>query len=67
LNIADLPTIKKLTELGIVVPPKYLPPWIQDKRFLFSYLSYSSLLTTFDGSLKSPFYEKIFKKYDSLS
>jgi len=64
LNIADLPTLKKLSELGIVAPPTYMPPWITDKRYLLSYLSYSSFLTTFDSSLSSPFYEKIFDKYD---
>ena len=64
LDIADLPTLKKLSELGIVAPPKFLPPWITDKRFLLSYLSYSSFLTTFDSSLSSPFYEKIFDKYE---
>jgi hypothetical protein len=41
-----------------------MPPWITDKRYLLSYLSYSSFLTTFDSSLSSPFYEKIFDKYD---
>jgi hypothetical protein len=64
LNIADLPTLKKLSELGIVAQPKFLPPWITDKRFLLSYLSYSSFLTTFDSSLSSPFYERIFDKYE---
>jgi len=64
LNIADLPTLKKLSEIGIVAPPTFMPPWITDKRYLLSYLSYSSFLTTFDSSLSSPFYEKIFDKYD---
>jgi uncharacterized protein (TIGR02421 family) len=64
LDLADLPTIKKLSELGLVSPPKFTPPWIKDKRYLLSYLSYSSFLTTFDSSVSSPFYEKIFDRYD---
>ena len=64
LNIADLPTLKTLSEMGLVEAPRFVPPWIKDKRFLISYLSYSSFLTSFDASLSSPFYEKIFDKYD---
>ena len=64
LNIADLPTLKKLNELGIVEAPRFVPPWMTDKRYLLSYLSYSSFLTTFDSSLSSPFYEKIFDRYE---
>lgn len=64
LNIADLPTLKKLSEMGLVAAPKFVPPWIEDKRYLMAYLSYSTFFTRFDSSLSSPFYEKIFDKYD---
>lgn len=64
LNIADLPTLKKLSEMGLVEAPRFVPPWIEDKRYLMAYLSYSTFFTRFDSSLSSPFYEKIFDKYD---
>lgn len=63
LNIADLPTMKQLLELGVIEGPKFVPPWIKDKRFLLSFLSYSSFFTQFDAGLSSPFYERIFHHY----
>lgn len=58
-----LPTMKQLLELGVIEGPKFVPPWIKDKRFLLSFLSYSSFFTQFDAGLSSPFYERIFHHY----
>ncbi|SMD34617.1 conserved hypothetical protein [Reichenbachiella faecimaris] len=44
LDIMDLPVLKELSEMGLIEKPKFFPPWIKDKRFLLSYLSYSSFL-----------------------
>lgn len=44
LDIMDLPVLKELSEMGMIEKPKFFPPWIKDKRFLLSYLTYSSFL-----------------------
>ncbi len=44
LDIEDVPAIACLAAHGKLAPPKVLPPWISDMRFLVSYLAYSSFL-----------------------
>ncbi len=44
LDIEDVPALAQLAESGRITPPKYMPPWIKDLRFLVSYLGYSSFL-----------------------
>ncbi len=48
LDLEDIPILCKLSNDGLCKPPKYLPPWAQDKRFLLSYLAYSSFLNRID-------------------
>lgn len=48
LNIEDIPVLCELVEMGLCKPPKYLPPWAADRRFLLSYLVYSSYLNSID-------------------
>ena len=50
LDIEDIPVLHELTERGLCQPPKYLPPWAQDMRFLLCYLTYSSFLNGVDLS-----------------
>jgi len=44
LDIEDIPAIAILAANNKITPPKTLPPWISDMRFLVSYLAYSSFL-----------------------
>ena len=44
LDLEDIPVLCQLAELGMVKPPKFLPPWAADRRFLVSYLAYSGFL-----------------------
>ncbi len=44
LDLDDVPVLCQLAELGLVRPPKFLPPWAADRRFLVSYLAYSGFL-----------------------
>ncbi len=44
LDIEDLPAIAYLASEGELTPPKYMPLWAKDLRFLVSYLAYSSFL-----------------------
>jgi hypothetical protein len=44
LDLDDLPALAQLAELGLCRPPRFLPPWVRDRRFLVAYLTYSSFL-----------------------
>ncbi len=44
LDIDDVPTLGKLADMGLVRPPRFLPGWAADRRFLVSYLAYSGFL-----------------------
>lgn len=47
LDVDDVPALARLAELGLCRPPRYLPPWASDHRYLVTFLAY----TTFLGSL----------------
>ena len=57
LDIMDLPVLKELSEMGMIEKPKFFPPWIKDKRFLLSYLSYSSFLNGINLDRLKKYYE----------
>ncbi len=44
LDLADLKALKMLEDMNLLVPPKFVPPWASDMRFLLSYLAYSTFL-----------------------
>jgi uncharacterized protein (TIGR02421 family) len=48
LDIEDMPVLCELSAMGLCRPPRYLPPWAADRRFLLSYLAYSSYLNSID-------------------
>lgn len=48
LDLEDIPVLSQLAHKGLLKQPKYLPPWASDKRFLLSYLAYSSFLNRID-------------------
>ena len=48
LDIEDIPILYELSQEGMCLPARYLPPWISDMRFLMSYLAYSSFLNGVD-------------------
>ncbi len=43
-DLADLDAIRLLRDEGLLVEPRYMPPWATDLRFLTSYLAYSVFL-----------------------
>ncbi len=59
LDLEDIPMLCNLANDGLLKMPKYLPPWATDKRFLLSYLAYSSFLNGIDMS-------KVKNHYNSL-
>ncbi len=48
LDIDDLAVLQQLKEVGLIREPRFLPPWIRDKRHLLAYLTYSSFLNSID-------------------
>lgn len=59
LDLEDISVLSQLTGRGLLKKPKYLPPWASDKRFLLSYLAYSSFLNRIDM-------EKVQSHYNGL-
>lgn len=48
LDIEDIPVLCELSAMGLCRLPHFLPPWAADRRFLLSYLAYSSYLNNID-------------------
>ncbi len=44
VDLADLDAMRMLWEAGLISPPRYLPPWAADLRYLLSALAYSTFL-----------------------
>ncbi len=44
VDLQDLDAMKMLWEAGLIAPPRYLPPWAADLRYLLSALAYSTFL-----------------------
>ncbi len=61
LDIEDLPAIAYLAGEGELTPPKFMPPWAKDLRFLVSYLAYSSFLNQVKMPGFQSYYEKALK------
>ena len=59
LDLSDVPALRMMNEMGLIAPPQYLPPWIRDKRFLLTHLSYSSFLSGTDSSVLNKHYKEI--------
>lgn len=50
LDVEDVPALAELAVMGLCKPPRFLPPWAADRRFLVSYLAYSGFLNKVDLS-----------------
>jgi uncharacterized protein (TIGR02421 family) len=46
LDLEDVPALAMLAEAGLLMPPRYPPPWVADPRFLIAYLGYSAFLNS---------------------
>ena len=44
IDLADLEAMKMLKDEGLIDPPRFMPPWATDLRYLLSYLAYSTFL-----------------------
>lgn len=58
LDLDDIPVLCELAHMGLCRAPRFLPPWIADRRFLLSYLAYSSYLNSIDlGPIRAHYLE----------
>ena len=59
LDLDDLSVISAMNHEGLCSPAKYLPTWVSDMGFLFSYMAYSSFLNQIDLPRVSEHYRDI--------
>jgi len=59
IDLADLAAMKMLDEDGLLTPPRFMPPWATDLRYLLSYLAYSTFLNGIN-------LDKVADRYDNL-
>lgn len=60
IDLADLEAMKMLREAGLIAPPRFMPPWATDLRYLLSYLAYSTFLNEIDLGAAAARYERLF-------
>jgi len=66
LDLDDIPVLSQLAQQGLLKQPKYLPPWAKDKRFLLSYLAYSSFLNRIDMQKVKEHYNELLEEAPKL-
>ena len=58
LDIEDIPALAQLASQKKIEPPKFMPPWASDLRFLVSYMAYSAFL----NQVKMPGFQAYYAK-----
>jgi len=58
LDIEDLPALAQLASQNKIKPPKFMPPWVSDLRFLVSYMAYSAFL----NQVKMPGFQSYYEQ-----
>ncbi len=58
MDIEDVPALAQLASNGRLTPPKFMPPWVKDLRFLVSYMAYSAFL----NQVKLPGFQAYYAK-----
>ena len=58
LDIEDIPALAHLASHGQIMPPKFMPPWASDLRFLVSYMAYSAFL----NQVKMPGFQSYYEE-----
>lgn len=61
LDLEDLDALKMLDDEGLLDPPRFMPPWATDLRYLLSYLAYSTFLNEIDLGKVANRYENLLK------
>lgn len=58
LDIEDIPALAQLASQDRIQPPKFMPPWASDLRFLVSYMAYSAFL----NQVKMPGFQAYYER-----
>jgi len=58
MDIEDVPALAQLASDNHIAPARFLPPWVDDLRFLVSYMAYSSFL----NQVKLPGFQDYYKE-----
>ena len=58
LDIEDIPALAQLASQDRIEPPKFMPPWASDMRFLISYMAYSAFL----NQVKMPGFQAYYER-----
>lgn len=66
LDLEDIPVLGELASMGLLHPPRYLPAWAADRRFLVAYLAYSGFLgqVRLDGA--GPHYQDLISRLPTV-
>jgi hypothetical protein len=48
LDLFDIPALCELYEMGLCRPPRFLPPWMSDPRYLLGLLTFATFVSRFD-------------------
>lgn len=66
LELADVPILAQLRRAGALAPPRYLPAWARDLRFLTAYMSYSAFLNQTDLAATRAYYEDLIARAEAV-
>ncbi|MGB6231441.1 MAG: flavohemoglobin expression-modulating QEGLA motif protein [Litorimonas sp.] len=66
MDIEDVPALAQLAADGKLEPPKFMPPWIRDLRFLVSYMAYSGFLNRVKMPGFRAYYEEELKEVPDI-
>lgn len=58
MDLEDIPALAQLSHRDRLTPPKFMPSWATDLRFLVSYMAYSSFL----NQVKMPGFQAYYEK-----
>ncbi len=59
LDIEDIPVLYNLQAMGMCQPARYTPPWVEDSRYLLSYLTCSAFFNKMDSVSIYAHYDKL--------
>lgn len=65
IALEDMPALRELEMEGILVPPRHMPPWAKDLRFLAAYMAYSTFLKRIDMTALHHHFGPAFASEDS--
>jgi len=59
LDVQDIPVLCQLYAMGLLRAPRYLPPWVEDPRYLLALLTYSTFMNKMEVQPLQAFAEQL--------